>query len=307
VGLLQSCPRPGPLAPASRAVAPWGAAEFRILGTLEVTDGVRSVDLHRPKPLALLAMLLLHPNQVVSADRLIDALWANSAPRSAANTLQSYVCLLRHVLAPLSGGAGIRTHATGYILAVDAEQIDAQRFERLVVEGRDTHAAGDARRAAEVLGDALALWRGPALADFAYDRFADVEAARLDALRLAAVEEHAQAELALGRHAQLTCRLQPLVENHPLREPLWAMLMLALYRCGRQAEALRAFQSAKLALREELGIDPCPALRRMEADILAQAPALEWAGDAAGPAHPAPAAPMHPARPPAAVCDVGWR
>lgn len=282
MGSVQSCPGRLVLAPSSGAVAPWQAAEFRILGTLEVTDGVRSVDLHRPKPLALLAMLVLHANQVVSADRLIDALWGGSPPPSAANTLQSYVCLLRQLLAPISGGAGIRTHAPGYVLVVHPAQIDAQRFERLVAQGRDAHAVGDAHRAARVLGDALALWRGPALADFAYDAFADIEAARLEALRLAAVEEHAQAELALGRHAQVTCRLQPLAESHPLRESLWALLMLALYRCGRQAEALRAFQSAKRALREELGIDPCPALCRLEADILAQAPSLEWVGDAAG-------------------------
>ncbi len=299
MGSVRNCPRQGALAP------PPEAAQFRILGTLEVIDGLRSLDLHRPKPLALLAMLLLHPNHVVSSDRLVEALWGDGPPRSAANTLQSYVCLLRQVLAQLRGGAAIRTHTTGYILAVDTEQIDAQRFERLVTEGRDAHALGDARHAAKVLGDALALWRGPALADFAYEGFADAEAARLEELRLATVEQHAQAQLALGRHLQLTSPLRALVADHPLREPLWALLMLALYRCGRQAEALRAFQAAKAALRDELGIDPCPALCRMEADILAQAPALEWPGHAAVPAHSATVTPIHQARLPAAVGRAG--
>ena len=250
--------------------------EFRILGSLQVTDGERSVELRRPKPRALLAVLLLHPNQVVSADRLIDALWGDSPPRSAANTLQGYVSWLRQALAPLPGAPRVRTQDPGYVLSLDPEQIDARRFERMVGEARDARAAGKAERAAEVLGRALALWRGPALADFGYEQFAGIEAARLEELRLFALEEHAQAELALGRHAQLTGPLQALVDGHPLREPLWGLLMLALYRCGRQADALRAFQAARRALAEELGIAPCPALCRLEAEILVQAPSLEW-------------------------------
>lgn len=250
--------------------------ELRILGSLQVTDGERSVELRRPKPRALLAVLLLHPNQGLSTDRLVEALWADTPPRSATNTLQGYVSWLRHALAPLRGAPLVRTQTPGYVLTVDPEQIDAHRFERLVGEGIDARADGEPERAADVLGQALAMWRGPALADFAYDRFADVHAARLEELRLCAMEEHAQAELALGRHARLPSRLQALVEDNPLREPLWGLLMLALYRCGRQAEALRAFQAAKRVLGEELGIGPCPALCRLEAEVLAQAPSLDW-------------------------------
>ena len=254
--------------------------EFRILGSLEITDGDRSVALRRAKPRALLAFLLLQPNQVVAADRLIEALWGEGPPPSAANTLQGYVSHLRQALAPFPGAPRIRTQAPGYALDVDPDHIDAQRFERLVRQGREARTAGETLRATEVFKEALALWRGPALADFAYEDFADAEAARLQELRLAALEEYAESELALGRHVQVISRLQALVEDHPLREPLWALLMLALYRCGRQAEALRAFQAAKRALADELGIDPCPALCRLEADILAQAPSLEWNDDA---------------------------
>lgn len=253
--------------------------EFRILGRFEVTDGGTVVELHRAKLRTLLAMLVVHPNQVVSADRLAEALWDDSPPATAANTLQSYVSHLRQALTVASGapgeGALIETRAPGYRLTVDPERIDAHRFEALVAEGRHALAAPDLQRAAVVFAEALSLWRGPALVDFADERFASGQATRLDELRLAALEEQAEVELALGHHAERVGHLQALIEDHPLRERLWGQLMIALYRCGRQAEALRAFQSVKRRLAEELGIDPSPALRRLEADILIQARSLE--------------------------------
>ncbi|HWC11838.1 MAG TPA: BTAD domain-containing putative transcriptional regulator [Acidimicrobiales bacterium] len=261
--------------------------ELRILGPLDVTDGERFADLRRPKPRAVLAVLLLHPNQVVPADRLVDAVWGDRPPPSATNTLQGYVSYLRQAIADLGkgqeGDPAIRTQAPGYTLVVDPDRIDAQRFERLLSDGRRAMATGDHGRAAASLREALSLWRGPALADLAAEPFASLEAARLEELRLAALEEQADAELALGRHGELIGRLQAMVEENPLRERLWAQLMLALYRCGRQAEALRAYQAARRILGEELGIEPSPALRRLEADVLAQAPSLEAsAGPATG-------------------------
>lgn len=253
--------------------------DFGILGTLELTSGGTSVALPRAKPRAVMAMLLLHPNQVVSADRLSEALWGDDPPPSAANTLQGYVSHLRQVLATNAGpddGAAVRTQAPGYVLMVTLERIDAWRFERLAAEARQALADQDPERAAERLGDALSLWRGPALADFADQPFAIGEAARLEELRLVAQEDSADAKLALGHHNQLAGGLQALVDQHPLRERLWGQLMLALYRCGRQAEALRAFQDARRILSDELGIDPSPTLRRLEADILAQAQGLDW-------------------------------
>jgi len=251
--------------------------EFRILGTLDVIDGQQSVDFSRPKPRALLAMLVVYANQVVSAERLADGLWGELQPPSATNTLQTYVSQLRQALGgERDDGVRIRTQAPGYVLTVDPERIDARRFERLLAEGRRSLEASEPDQAALRLEAALSLWRGPALADFAGETFASLEACRLQELRLAAVEAHAYAELALGRHAELVGRLQILVAEHPLREGLWGQLMLALYRCSRQAEALRSFQTARRYLAEELGIDPGPDLRKLEADILAQAPSLAY-------------------------------
>lgn len=252
--------------------------EFRILGTLDVMDGERSLGFPRAKPRALLAMLVMHANQVVSADRLLDALWGDRQPSSATNTLQSHVSYLRQSLAAASESPEraplIRTQAPGYILTVDPGQIDARRFERLLAEGRRALAAGDPQAAARLLEEAICLWRGPALADFAGETFASLEATRLEELRLAALEAQGEAELALGHHVEMAGRLQALVAEHPLRERLWSQFMVALYRCGRQAEALRAFQTARHVLAEELGIDPGPDLRQLEADILVQAPSL---------------------------------
>jgi DNA-binding SARP family transcriptional activator len=245
--------------------------EFRLLGTLEVVDGDRRVEIGGQKPRQLLGLLLVNANQVVSVDRLIDELWGEHPPETAANTLQVYVSKLRKSLS----SAALVTQPPGYVLQVDVEHVDARRFERLVREGRAALARGDARRASALLEDALALWRGPALAEFAFQRFAQAEIARLDELRLVALEERAEAELALGRHAELAGELEGLVAANPLRERLRGQLILALYRSGRQAEALAAYRTGRAALVDELGIEPSPELQRLERAILVQDPALD--------------------------------
>jgi DNA-binding SARP family transcriptional activator len=239
--------------------------DFRVLGLLEVLDAGHPVDLRGKKVRSLLAMLVLHPGTVVSADRLAEALWGDNAPATVASTLQVYVSQLRKAL----GSHVVQTRSPGYVLAVEADQIDAVRFERLVAEGRSL-LSDDPPTAIARLTEALALWRGPALADFAFEDFARAHIARLEELRLVATEERTDAELALGRHGELIGPLRSLVEDHPLRERLWGQLILALYRNGRQAEALRALSEVRRLLGEELGIDPGPALRQLEADVLAQ-------------------------------------
>ena len=253
------------------------AMEFRILGLLEVADGPRSIELRGSKLRTLLAVLLLHVNKVVSADALVEALWGDLAPDSAANTLQGYVSQLRKAL----GAGTILTRSPGYVMNVPAETIDAVRFERMLKEGQDALARDDPAPAARIFGDALGLWRGQALADFAFDSFAQVDIARLEELRLMATEHLAEADLALGRHDELVGRLRTLVENHPLRERLWAQLVLALYRSDRQAEALRTLAEVRRRLGEELGIEPVVGLQRLEEDVLLQRPHLDWRPPAA--------------------------
>ena len=214
------------------------------------------MELRAAKVRALLAMLALHPGQVLSADRLAEGLWGEATPPSAANTLQGYVSQLRRALGPET----VVTRSPGYLLAVPAEATDAGRFERLVAQGRTALADARPEEAAALLEQALELWRGPVLAEFAYESFVQAEAARLEELRLVATEELADAKLTLGGHVELVSQLRTLVDEHPLRERLWGQLMLALYRSGRQAEALRAFAELRRRLREELGIDPSPVL-----------------------------------------------
>jgi len=245
--------------------------EFRILGLLEVVDGDEAVEVRGAKQRALLAMLVLHANRVVSAENLVDALWGEDPPPSAANTLQGYVSHLRRAL----GARYIVTRPPGYVLDADPSAIDALCFARLATDGRRALDDGDGARALASLDAALSLWRGSALADFPYDQFAQSDAARLEEMRLVAVEDHVDAELALGRHSEAVGRLQALVDRHPLRERLWAALMLALYRCGRQAESLRAYQSLRKQLADELGIEPSPALQRLEEAVLLQKPDLD--------------------------------
>ena len=245
--------------------------EFRILGPLEVWDEGGEVSLGGPKPRALLAVLLLHPNEVVPADRLIDELWGEDSPEDAAAALRVNVSRLRKALPQ----DVLTTRSPGYVIRVEPDALDLHRFERLVDEGRSLLARGLAADASERLRDALSLWRGPALADFAYESFAQAAIARLEEIRLAAVELRIDADLALGRHDELVGELEALVAEHPLRERLRRYLMTALYRSGRQAEALDAYQDARRALVDELGIDPSPALQELERAILRQDPSLD--------------------------------
>jgi DNA-binding SARP family transcriptional activator len=214
--------------------------DFRLLGPLEVFDGARAVVIGGGKRRSLLALLLLHGNEVVSADRLIDALWGERPPPTAAKGLQVYVSQLRKELQNGADRDGdvLVTRANGYLLVLGPDDVDVQRFERSVNAGERALAAGEPDRAAQRLRQGLALWRGPPLADFTYEAFAQQEIARLDELRLVALEQRIDADLALGRHAQVVGELEALVREHPLRERIRAQLMLALYRCGRQAEAL---------------------------------------------------------------------
>jgi len=245
--------------------------EFRILGPLEVREGDRELSLGGPRQRALLAILLTRANEVVATDRLIDELWSGEPPQTAANVLQGYVSHLRKALGP----DVLLTRAPGYAVRVGPDQLDLHRFERLVDQARQALAAGRADEAAATLRQALFLWHGPALADFAYEPFAQAEIARLEELRLAALERRIEADLALGRHAELVGELEALVGKHPLRERLRAQLMLALYRSERQAEALDAYQAARRALVDELGIEPSQSLQQLERSILQQDLALD--------------------------------
>ncbi|MGH2629798.1 MAG: AfsR/SARP family transcriptional regulator, partial [Actinomycetota bacterium] len=245
--------------------------EFRILGPLEVWNDGREVPLGGPKPRALLAVLLLHPNEVVLDERLIDQIWGEDPPEGAAAALRVHVSRLRKALPQ----DVVSTRSPGYAIRVEPEDLDLNRFERLVDEGRSLLARGLAADASERLHDALSLWRGPALADFTYENFAQAAIARLEEIRLAAVELRIDADLALGRHDELVGELEALVAEHPLRERLRGCLMTALYRSGRQAEALDGAKDARRALVDELGIDPSPALQELEQAILRQDPSLD--------------------------------
>jgi DNA-binding SARP family transcriptional activator len=251
--------------------------EFLILGPLEALEEGQAVRLGGGKQRALLAVFLLHANEPLSVDRLIDELWGERPPATAAKTVRVYVSRLRRALA---GGEGDRsagvvaTRGHGYELCLDPERLDAHRFERLVAEGRGELAAGRLGRAAATVEGALSLWRGPPLADLAYEPFAQREAARLEDLRLDALEQLIEAKLALGANAEAIGRLEALIAEHPYRERLRGQLMLALYRSERQADALQAYQDARRTLVDELGIEPGERLRELERAILAQDPSL---------------------------------
>jgi predicted ATPase/DNA-binding SARP family transcriptional activator len=253
---------------------------FRILGPLEVTGGDGPIQVAGAKERALLADLLVNAGRVVPADRLIDDLWGEHPPGNPVNALQGRVSQLRRALGP-SGPELLVHRSPGYMLAVEPEAVDAASFERLAAEaGR--MAASDPGRAAVLLAEALGRWRGPALAEFADLPFAQAEATRLEELRLAAVETRVELDLAAGRHGKLIAELETLTAAQPHRERPRAQLMLALYRSGRQAEALRAYQDVRTVLAEELGIDPSPELQRLHKAILDQDPSLDL---------PAPVAP----------------
>ena len=231
--------------------------EFRILGPLEVHTEGRPLEVRGFKQRALLALLLLAANRVVARDALIDALWEDDPPATVHKSLQVYVSYLRKLL----GHERVATRPPGYLLRVEPDELDLDRFRRLQAEGE--------------LDEALALWRGPPLAEFARERFAQPEIGRLEELRLACLEQRGERELARGAHAELVGELEGLVQEHPLREPLRAQLMLSLYRAGRQADALEAYRAARSALVDELGIEPGRRLRELQQAILEQDPELD--------------------------------
>ena len=247
-----------------------GMVEFRILGPLSVLDDGREVPLGGGRQRGVLAILLLHRREVVSLDHILDELWGERPPETARKTVQVYVSRLRKEL----GEGLVLTRGGGYVLEIRSDQLDADLFERLIGQGRDAMSRGDAAAAAELLRQALALWRGAPLTDFAYEEFAREEIARLDELRLVAVEERIEADLALGCHSELVAELEGLVGQHPGRERLRGQLMLALYWSGRQADALESYRQAQRALQEELALEPGPELRELERAILAQDPAI---------------------------------
>ena len=244
--------------------------EFRILGPLEVAERARQIPIPGGRQGALLALLLLHGNEVVSSDRLLDELWAGEGSERSQNALQQVVSRLRRAL----GVDRIVTRPPGYLLHVKPDELDSQRFEHLLDEGRAALRAENAKLAAETLREGLALFCGEPLSDFRYEPFAQSEIARLEELHLEALEERIDADLALGRHGELVGELEPLVAANPLRERLTGQHMIALYRSGRQAEALEAFRQARGRLVEELGLEPGPELRELEASILRQDAAL---------------------------------
>jgi DNA-binding SARP family transcriptional activator/tetratricopeptide (TPR) repeat protein len=250
---------------------------FQILGPLLVTDyDDREIALGGAKPAALLAILILHANEVVSRDRLIEELWDEHPPPTAAKSLQVHISRLRRALGNGHGpdGGPVVTRGGGYVLNAPPEQIDSLRFESLVHEGYAALEEGAHTRASARLRSALALWRGGALADFVYASFAQDAIARLDGLRMVAFERAVDAELALGRHVELVPELKAMVRANPLSERLRAQLMLALYRAGRQAEALGVYRAGRRVLVDQLGIEPSTGLRELERAILAQDPAL---------------------------------
>ncbi len=255
--------------------------DFRLLGPLEVYDdeGDR-IELGGRQQRLVLTMLLLQPNEVVSIDRLIDALWGERPPAGAVKNVQVHVSRLRKALERGAEGVGdsakgiVSTRANGYVLQVVPGEVDVDRFERLVEGGRRALARDDLEHAGKTLREALALWRGPPLADFSYESFAQGEIARLDELKLGALEERIDADLALGRHDLVSAELQGLVAEHPLRERLRGQLMLALYRSGRKADALRVYEETRRALAEELGLEPSQGLQTLHRGILTDDPTL---------------------------------
>ena len=238
--------------------------QFRVLGPLEVLERDVVQPLGGAKQRAVLAILILHRGELVSGERLADELWGERPPATAAKTLQGYISRLRKTL----GEDVLRTRGRGYVLTPPPGQLDLDEFEQLAGEGRNALLAGDAATAAERLRGALELWRGPPLADFSYEPFAQAEIARLEEARLASLEDRIEADLALGRHGQLVAELERLVREHPVRERLRGQLMLSLYRGGRQADALECYRSGRGAMIDELGIEPGRALQDLEAAIL---------------------------------------
>lgn len=252
--------------------------QFGILGPLQARVGGALVSLGGPKQRALLAILLLNANRVVGRDRLIELVWGDEPPESAVNTLQVHVSQLRHALEPeRSRGAVshvLQNRPSGYVLVVEPDQVDVERFLGLANTGREALSAAEHREAAMTLREALALWRGPALADVDAP-FASAERMRLEDLRLAALEDRVKADLALGMHTEVIAELQSLTAQYPLRERLCGQLMLALYRSGRPVDASAAYHRLRQALDEAEGMEPGQGLQELLIQILNQDPALQ--------------------------------
>ena len=251
---------------------------FSMLGPLQIGVGGHELTVAGPKQRALLLFLLLHRNEVVSSDRIIDALWGEESTEREDATLRVHISHLRSALEPDrpkgSDPTVLVTEAAGYVLRVEPDDVDVDRFERLTDEGRSVM-ADDPGSAADLLGTAIELWRGEPLEDVAYEEFAQLEIRRLTDLRQAATEDLLEARLAAGDHHSVVTELEAMLREHPLRERLYGLLMLAQYRSGRQADALRLFQRAERVLGEELGTEPSPQLRRLEEQILLHDPRLE--------------------------------
>lgn len=247
--------------------------QYRVLGPLEVWDGEQAIPLGGPKQRLVLANLLIRYGQVVPTDRLINDVWAGDQPQAVRVSLQSYVSNLRRSL----GSERIERRPPGYVLHVDPDEVDALRFRAALQDARRA-LTDDPTQAAEVLEEGFALWRGPAFADLRDEPSLQTEVALLDEMRASALEDRIEAELALGRHAELVGELETLIAERPLRERLWSLLMVALYRSDRQAEALAACRRVRTLLLDELGIDPSPDLQRLEQQILQQDPTLDLSG-----------------------------
>ncbi|HVN62908.1 MAG TPA: AfsR/SARP family transcriptional regulator [Gaiellaceae bacterium] len=253
----------------SRSAVTNSALEIRLLGPFEVVAGGTLADVGGSKRQALLAMLALRRSHVVSVDALVDGLWSEELPAAPRNAIHHHIARLRAAL----GEKSIVGSADGYALT-DA-RVDAVRFEELLAETRAALRAGDPEAAADSVAQALALFRGPALPGLADTDWLRAEATRLDALHTDALEEHFEAALALGRHGEIVSAIRAAVDDSPFRERLHGQLMLALYRCGRQADALEAFRRARDILSEQLGLEPGPGLRRLERAILAHDPCID--------------------------------
>ena len=259
---------------------------YAILGPVELRDGVRSVAVEGRRQAGLLVLMLLHANRAMSAEELIDAVWADLPAKGARKRLRMAIVRLRETLSSCvaAGAPALRTVPTGYVLDVRPGDLDADVFELGVANGRDALERGDAEHASRALAEALALWRGPALADVAYEDWAQPEMRRLEEMRLEAVECRIEADLLLGRHATLAGELEALAARHPGRERLVEQLMLALYRCGRQSDALDAYRRMRESMIEQLGLEPGPRLRALQGEVLVQAPSLDLDAPAAAPA-----------------------
>ena len=252
--------------------------EFRLLGSFELVSGGHELAIGSGQQRALLAILVLRLNRVVSRDELVEELWGDAAPPSAATSLHSLVSRLRRTLAEHAGGAGdvvLDTRDPGYMLRGDPRRVDAHRFGELAAEARECLLRGNAEAAIQSLRVAIGLWRGRPLLDLAAAGLVRLEAERLEEARLAVLEDLADAELACGHPHEAVALLEPHVAAHPFRERAWGQLMLSLYRLGRQADALAAYRRVRAVVVEELGVEPTPALRRLEQQILHQSPELD--------------------------------